>query len=88
MPVSHFGRRRGGCWAAAGSEKALSGSGQAGAARISRVVTRQPGGIAGKAGDRNVCAGVGAEGCHGLFRRKAAVLNYDLSGKQTGKWTE
>lgn len=27
----------GGCWAAAGSEKALSGSGQAGAARISRV---------------------------------------------------
>lgn len=28
---------KGGCWAAAGSEKALSGSGQAGAARISRV---------------------------------------------------
>lgn len=40
------------------------------------------------AGGRNVCAGVGGEGCHGLFGCRAALLNYDLSGKQTGKWTE
>lgn len=78
----------GGEGGAAGSEKALSASGQAGASRISRVSLGSLEASRGKPETEMCVQGVGAEGCHGLLGCTAALHIYDLSGKQSGKWTE